>query len=247
MPSGELRFIGFARRGLVAQERNQPATRAPLHGSPRSSRCPRTRKRVIDPADQQSPGGGLLLEMALEAEGLVPFREQLVVHRPVDRVAGGASFAHGLVLEHKRPALGGVAPAAGLVDSGEGRSHAAHARPFVRIVAVAAAQLAFQHGMMKRQVELAALVQVTIKTDLRRAVRIDDVPSTAARFDVDAAGAVTRFAADLDRVGPFGPQVGVRRGFEWFGDRLVALRARVGADELGALDVRWSDQRAGRA
>ena len=36
--------------------------------------------RVVNPADQQPARGGLLLEMALEAKGLVAFREELIIH-----------------------------------------------------------------------------------------------------------------------------------------------------------------------
>ena len=67
----------------------------------------------------------LLLEVAFEAKIGVAGDEHLVVDSAVRVVTGGASFAHGLMLEDKRSALGGVALATGIVLGKQGRPAAA--------------------------------------------------------------------------------------------------------------------------
>jgi len=60
---------------------------------------------MVNIADQKLAGGDLLLEMTLEAQFLIARDEQFLVHAAVRIVAGRATFARGLVLEDKRPAL----------------------------------------------------------------------------------------------------------------------------------------------
>ena len=64
---------------------------------------------MVSSADENDVGRGLLLEVAFQAEILVPLNEHLVVYGPVRIVARGATFTDRLVLEHKRAALGDVA------------------------------------------------------------------------------------------------------------------------------------------
>jgi len=82
------------------------------------------------------------------------------------RVTGGASFAHGFVLEHKRPVLLRVASGAGLIHRRERGAHALYGRTFVWIVAVIAAQLSFHDRVVEWQVEFAPLIKVAVKTNL---------------------------------------------------------------------------------
>src|SRR5258708_4544331 len=98
---------------------------------------------MVKTADLQPSRSGLLLEVALQAKGLVAFGEQLVIDRAVGVVAGGATFPHSFVLEDEWPPLGGVAAAAGIVELGERGAHASDGRTLVRIMAIAAAQFAF--------------------------------------------------------------------------------------------------------
>ena len=197
---------------------------------------------VLNPANEQTAGGGLLLEMALEAEGLIALSQHLVIDRPMHSVAAGAAFPHRFVLEDKRAALGLVAAAAGVVELGEGAAHATHTGSFMRIVAIAAADAAFWNGVMEREIKLAALVEVAIKANLRGAARVDDVAPPAPSIDVDAAGTVARFATDFEGIGPFGAQEGVIGGFEWLGDGLVTLGAGFGSDKLCSRNLGRDDQ-----
>ena len=64
-------------------------------------------------------------------------------------------------------------------------------------MAVSTAHLAFEHGMMIRQVELAALVQMALKAGLRRFTRVDDGIARAARLIVQTAGTMTGLAPSV--------------------------------------------------
>ena len=157
-------------------------------------------------------------------------------------VTAGATFPHRLVLENKRSALSRVAPAAGVIDFGESGPHATHARTLVGVMAIAAAQLAFHDRMMVGQVKLPPLIQMAIEADFGRSARIDDIPTPASGIDMHAPRAVARFAADLDRVGAFGAQVGMHGRLERLGNRLMTIDARLGSDEVGAFHVRRADE-----
>src|SRR2546427_10281502 len=121
-------------------------TRAP-------ARAPAQERRVIAPADEDAPRRGLLLEMALQAKGLVARDKHALVDRTVRRVAGRASFAQGFVLEHKRAELQRVAFAAGFVFRHQRGATALDGVSFVRLVAIAAMDLPFKDRMMMRKVE----------------------------------------------------------------------------------------------
>jgi hypothetical protein len=121
---------------------------------------------VVNPANDKGARSGLLLEMAFNTKRLVPLRQQLVINRAVDRVAAGASLAHGFVLEDERPALGDMASATSFTDTGEGCAQAFSRWSFVGIVAVRAADPALEHRVVKWEIEFAALVQVAIEADL---------------------------------------------------------------------------------
>ena len=79
------------------------------------TRAPAHKTGMVYFSDQQLPRGGLLLEVAFEAEGLVARDQHDGVDRSMRVVAGGAALAQGPVLEHKRPPLGGMALEAGFV------------------------------------------------------------------------------------------------------------------------------------
>jgi hypothetical protein len=57
---------------------------------------------------------------------------------------------------------------------------------FVRLMTIAAAHLAFRHGMMMRQLECRAYFQVTLETGFRRLPWIDNRASAAAGLDMQA-------------------------------------------------------------
>src|SRR6266567_168576 len=56
------------------------------------------KRRVNAPADEDLPRRGLLLEMALEAKGLIARHQHALIHRTVRLVAGDAAFTQRLVL-----------------------------------------------------------------------------------------------------------------------------------------------------
>jgi len=102
-----------------------------------------------------------------------------------------------------------------------------------------------------RQMELATLVQVTGKTDLRRFARIDDGVARAAGLIVNTAGTVAGFTAHIESVGAFRHQLGVRSGRKVPANIFVALGARMRSDKLSARYLRRSyngacDRRTGK-
>src|SRR6266498_5417896 len=60
-------------------------------GTPAASTA--EKRRVIAPADEDPPRRGLLLEMALEAKGLIARNQHALIDRTVRLVAGSAAFA----------------------------------------------------------------------------------------------------------------------------------------------------------
>lgn len=86
---------------------------------------------VICSADQQLPGGRLLLEMTLQTERLIPCLEHLVVHRPVRIMTSDAPLAQRFVFENKRALLRHVTLDAGVIHGGQLGSCAHHCIAFV--------------------------------------------------------------------------------------------------------------------
>src|SRR5436190_22288734 len=105
-------------------------------------------------------------------------------------------------------------------------------------MAVSTAHLAFEHGMMIRQVELAALVQMALKAGLRRFTRVDDGVARAARLIVKTARTVAGLAARVLGVVSrrLQSRVGGRSKIAVYG--FVALRTGLRTDEFGAGNVR---------
>src|SRR5215472_11879973 len=72
-----------------------------------------------------------LLKVAFKTEVGVTNGEQLGVHRPMRCMAGGATFAQGIMFEHIRPTLLRVAPEAIVICRKEGGAAAHLNRAFV--------------------------------------------------------------------------------------------------------------------
>ena len=70
---------------------------------------------VILPADIDSARSGLLLEVALQAEHMIPLRQHPRIHRSMRFVAGRASLTYRFVFEDEWPSLRDVAFAACLL------------------------------------------------------------------------------------------------------------------------------------
>ena len=168
----------------------------------------------------------LLLEMAAEAKRGVARDQQSGVHRTVRIVARGASFARRLVFKHERTKLRRVALGAGFILGHEFGAASHDHGTLVRIMAVAATYLAFDDGMMRRQVELGFFVQMTLETHFRRFARIDDRVGRAAGGNVQAARTVAGFAADVLGVVAGRLQMIMRRGIETPELLLMTLLAR---------------------
>lgn len=147
------------------------------------------------------------------------------------------------MFENERTALRRVALRARLMFRGERCAAAFDRRAFVRIVAIAATDLSLQNRMVVGQVELASLVQMTLKTGLRRFFRIDDRVVPTAALIVYAAWAVAGFATQVDRIRSFGLKLRVRRGGEILGDVSVTFLTAFRPGKLRARDCRRSHDR----
>lgn len=94
---------------------------------------------------------------------------------------------------------------------------------------------------MTGEIELAALVQVTAKAGFRRFARIDDGMGRPARFRMQTAGAMTRFATNLRSIDARRFKLRVSGRMKCLGNFLVTLGARFAAHESGARNVRRRD------
>ena len=173
-------------------------------------------------------------------------------------MAANATFAHRFVFEDKRSALRSMALQAGVVVTEKSRAPTLHALhqiraaaldrvALVRVMAIGATDLAFEHRMMVRQQKRRAHLSVTLETGFGGFARIDDenVAATAG-FHVQTARAVAGFAAHVFCVGAFGLEAGMRCRAEIARDCFVAGRAFFGADEFGAGNARRRHDRVRR-
>ena len=106
-----------------------------------------------------------LLEMALETQRRIAFRQHLDVHAAVRNMAGGATFAHRFVLEHVNALLRRVTLRAVFLLRQELRAAAGVGDALVRRMTLHAGHPAFGHGMMTGQAELAAHIRMTLKAE----------------------------------------------------------------------------------
>ena len=134
--------------------------------------------RVIVIANENLAVRRLLLEMAFQAEIGVALREQFLIHRAMRRMAGDTTFANRFVFENEGPALRGVALQTGSVRAQHGEAAALHGLrhvgsassdgvALVRVMAIGAAHLAFDHRMMVGQFERGADIRMTLETGRR--------------------------------------------------------------------------------
>ena len=189
----------------------------------------------------------LLLEVALQTEGRVAFGEHLRVHGTMRVVAGGATVTHGVVREYEGSALLGVALHAGFVFAGEDGAAAFLGRTLVRIMAIAASDLAVEQRVGVGQAELGLFVQMALETGLRGFLRIDNIAGAAAGFLVFAARSVAGFATHVLGVGAFSLQFRMVRRAKIAGHFLMAGRALAGPDERRPRNAGWCHQRPRRS
>lgn len=99
-------------------------------------------------------GRPLHLHVAFEAKIIVAFGEKLAIYGAMRVVAGGASFAHGLVLVNEGAGLFTMTFRALLIHARHGEAAGGlHDFLAVRIVALRAIHAAFDDGMMLGQIE----------------------------------------------------------------------------------------------
>ena len=245
----------------VAQK---PIDVRPVHGSV-AGRSPAGTalhvQRMILVADEHA-SIPLHLRMASQAQVVVCLREHLFVNGTMRLMTRGAAFTQGLVLENKTPRLFAMTIRALLIEArhGEAAFGFHNVRP-VRVVALHTVHLAFAHRMMLRKIELGVHIEVTSEAGLRVAARVHNkFLASAARGDVLAPGAVTRFAAVSSDCGRSGAFRRLRMGIYRQNTRNINARVRAGrknarvvrvaidagiiAREGGARNVRRGDDRA---
>lgn len=154
------------------------------------ARAPTESARVFLPADKDPTAGGLLLEVALQAQNVITLDQHPRVDGAVRLMAGRAALTHRLVLEHKRTSLGDVTLAARLLLRGKACPTADDRLSLVRIMTIGATDFSstrdgpgmrpVQHWMSVRQTKLGALIQVALETGLRRFARVDNCAMRAA-------------------------------------------------------------------
>jgi len=115
------------------------------------------------------------------------------------------------MFKYEWASLSGVTLETGFVSGEEGKSAALHfllkicIAPFdrvtlVRVVAIGATHLAFQHRMMMGQLEAGSHFRVTLEAGFRIFERVNDVAAAATGFHMFATGSVARFASHGLRV-----------------------------------------------
>jgi hypothetical protein len=133
--------------------------------------------RVVDVSNENVSGYLLLLEMAFQTKRRVALVQQALVHRSVRRMTDRTTLPQRLVLIDKWAALLCVTFEAGFVFAQERKTAgfeflldvcrgALGCDPFVRLMTIGAAHLAFEHRMMMRQCERGANFEVTLEASL---------------------------------------------------------------------------------
>lgn len=187
------------------------------------------------------------LRVALEAKIIVALGEHLGIDRAVGAVTNRAALTHRFVLEDERLDLIAMTLCAGLIESRHGEATGGlHDVRAVRVMALDATHFAFEDGMMLREVELGVGFDVAIQTARRVLAWIENKFSPpAAAGDVQAAGAVTSFAAARAHFGVWDEMhPRVRTGGELPDVIGMARQAGLVADVIGARNFGGDDDLA---
>ena len=154
---------------------------------------------MVETTDQNSSaavGRILDLRMAAQAKIGIVLNEHFAADGTMRVMARRTAVAHRLVLEHHWAGLLAMAVGAAFILSRHGEA----ARRFhdvraMRIVALRAIHPAFDDRMMLRQIELGVRFEMALETRGRVLAGIEDEFLPAARLDMQAARAMTGFAA----------------------------------------------------
>jgi hypothetical protein len=180
------------------------------------------------------------LSMAFQAEIIVSLDQHFGIDRAMRLMADRAAFAERLVFESMNLRLFPVTLRTRLIEAPHGQTaswlHDVHP---VRVVALHAIHLSFEHRVMLGQIEFSVRLQMAIEAGRRIFAGIMNEPSPAADGHMPAARTVTRFAAgQLAHVGSFIMQTSVRTRREGACDLRMAFEAGFVANEGGAFN-RW--------
>ena len=188
--------------GLVPQVSVNLRTMDSFVATGRPTSALRQTSGVIRIANQDPARRGLLLEMALQAQRGIAFREHALIDRAVRRMAGSAALFGSFVVEDKRTALREVALETGSVLAQEGdaatfnildetRAAAFDDIALVRVMAIGTAHLAFRHRMMMRELEAGANISVALEAGIRIATWIDNAHMSAPGLHMQAGRTLT--------------------------------------------------------
>jgi hypothetical protein len=174
--------------------------------------------------------GSCQLGVTFQAQIVVPLNEHLLVDRAMGVMAGCAPFPQRLVLKHMRASLLTVTLQTGLILPRD-----KHAFRLVYILAMWIVAIS------------ATSFEMALETCFRVFAGIDDELAAASTyFQVQAAGAVTRFAALTLQSLPFLRNLNARVTgvFEVLGNLFVALGARFHPYVLSTLNRRRGSESA---
>jgi len=201
---------------------------------------------MVNVPDENSLVDGLGLRVAAQAEGGITGHEQLLIDRTMRLVTSHAAFPQGGMLKHKRPGLILVALGAILICPRHGQSARRLEEVIsVRIMALPAIHVPFDHRMMLREHKVALHIEMAFKAGGGILAGIDDELGTTAGFNMPAAGPMTGFATGLARHGG----VGVVKAAMWTGGKFadkvgVTILAGAVAGIMGAGDFQGGDHQA---
>ena len=185
--------------------------------------------------------------MAAQAKIGIIFDEHLLVNGAMRVVADDAALTHRFMLEHKRTGLRFMALSAALVLLRHGQAAFRFKNvASVRVVAIHTTHVAFDDGMMLRQVEFGLHVNMALEAGIGIFTRIDDELSRATGADMFAAWPVTGFTtAFAGHGGIFDVKPGMRARGEFSDDVRMAIRTRFIADVMRAGNLKRGDDQKG--
>ena len=111
-------------------------------------------------------------------------------------------------------------------------------------MAVGATDFALEHGMVMRELEGRADLQMALKTSRRRFFRVNDLTEFTSTLDVQAARSMTRFAANVLGIVAFRFQTRMGCGRETARNCLVTGRALARSNKFGAGNARRREDSA---
>jgi hypothetical protein len=191
--------------------------------------------------------GSCQLGVTFQAQIVVPLNEHLLVDRAMGVMAGCAPFPQRLVLKHMRASLLTVTLQTGLILPRDKHAFRLVYILAMWIVAISATHPSFFDRVAVLEAKQCPSFEMALETCFRVFAGIDDELAAASTyFQVQAAGAVTRFAALTLQSLPFLRNLNARVTgvFEVLGNLFVALGARFHPYVLSTLNRRRGSESA---